>query len=70
MTEIVKPLSALVDTKKYKRTKKLNWTQESIDATVRSYTSWRIRRHRSYRLMHLTMELEAICIWWPTDKSE
>ena len=32
MTEMVKPLSALVDSKKCKRTKKLNWTQESIEA--------------------------------------
>ena len=64
MTEMVKPLSALVDTKKYKRTKKMhsNFAARQYP-TVRSFTSWRTPRHPSYRLMLLTTELEAICIW-------
>ena len=32
MTKMVKPLRALVDVKKYKRTKQLNWTDKSIEA--------------------------------------
>ena len=32
MTEMVKPLCALVDVKKYKRTKQLQWTEESTAA--------------------------------------
>ena len=32
MTEMVKPLHALVDVKKYKRTKQMQWTGESIAA--------------------------------------
>ena len=32
MTEMVKALCALIDVKKYKRKKQLNWTEESIEA--------------------------------------
>ena len=61
MTEMVKPLSALVDVKKYKRTKKLNWARQY--PTVRSFTSWRTQRYRSYRMMLLTTALAAIYTW-------
>ena len=32
MAEMVKPLRALIDVKKYKHTKQLNWTEESTEA--------------------------------------
>ena len=63
---MVKPLSALVDTKKYKRTKKLNWTQESIEA----FHFCRAAVSNCQELYFLedtairpTMGSEAICIW-------
>ena len=31
-TEMVKPLRALIDLRKYKRSKQLNWTEESMEA--------------------------------------
>ena len=42
MTEMVKTRRALVDVKKYKRTKQQY-------PTVRSYISWRTTRHRSFK---------------------
>jgi len=66
MTAMVQPLRKLIDMKKYKDSKKLNLTDESIAAfhffrQAVSYCQelyfWKTRPPLSYKLMHLTMIL-------------
>ena len=73
MTEIVKPLRDLVDIRKYKRTKKLQWTDETeaafqfCRAAVSNCQELHFLEDTATPILQI---LVVTCTWSPTDKYE